>query len=81
MTSTLPQPTTTGPVAASSGLAAEREIAGTAARDPLWQPTEDQLVAVIGQALALKAQAEAALLARIAEAEARGWRAAGVRRR
>lgn len=77
MTTVLDQPAPTGPAGpagpgAPAGLAAARQIVGAAARAELWTLTEDQLVAEIGDALALQAQAEAVLLARVGEADARG---------
>lgn len=57
---------------ALSGLAPARELVGAAAQAPLWQLTDTQLAAEVADALALKAQADAVLLARLGEADARG---------
>ena len=53
-------------------LAAAREAVAVCAQVQLWSLTDRQLAAEVGQALALKAQAEAVLLARLGEADARG---------
>ncbi len=57
---------------AVSGLAHARDVVGVAAGQPLWSLTDRELAAEVGQALALRAQADAVLLARLGEADARG---------
>ena len=54
-----------------SVIDAARDAVGAAYERPLWQCTDDELVEEIGAAVALRAQADAVLLARLAEAEAR----------
>lgn len=58
--------------APESVLGAARRAVGRAVEAPLWACTDEDLAAEIGQALALRAQADAVLLARLAEAESRG---------
>jgi len=57
---------------ALSGLAHAREAVGSAAEAPLWSLTDRELAAEVTDAVALRAQADAVLLARLGEAEARG---------
>ncbi len=57
---------------ALSGLAAARDVVGSAAGQPLWQLTDRQLAMEVADAVALRAQADAVLLARVGEADARG---------
>jgi len=62
-------------------LAQARGAVGAAASVSLWSLTDTQLAAEVGQALALRAQADAVLLARLGEAEARGLARSRVRPR
>ncbi len=55
-----------------SGLADARQVVGAAAGVALWSLTDNQLAAEVADAVALRAQADAVLLARVGEAEARG---------
>ena len=55
-----------------SGLAAARDAVGEAAQQPLWSLTDRQLAVEVAEALALRARADAVLLARLGEADARG---------
>ena len=55
-----------------SGLAGAREAIRAAAETELWSLTDRQLAAEVADAIALKAQADAVLLARLGEADARG---------
>ncbi|MDQ3734397.1 MAG: hypothetical protein M3400_10440 [Actinomycetota bacterium] len=64
-----------------SGLAQARDVVRAAAETELWSLTDRQLAAELADAVALRAQADAVLLARVGEAEARGLAAPGVRRR
>lgn len=57
---------------ALSGLTPARDAAGEAAQQPLWSLTDKELAVEVADALALRAQADAVLLARLGEAEARG---------
>lgn len=59
---------------AVSGLAAARDVVEAAAGEPLWSLSDRELAVQVGQALALRAQADAVLLACLGEAEARGRR-------
>ncbi|MGI8722265.1 MAG: DUF222 domain-containing protein [Geodermatophilaceae bacterium] len=55
-----------------SGLAHARGVVRAAAATELWSLTDRQLAAEIADAVALRAQADAVLLARLGEADARG---------
>jgi len=55
-----------------SGLADARDVVGAAARVELWSLTDHQLAMEVADAVALRAQADAVLLARLGEADARG---------
>jgi len=55
-----------------SGLAHARDMLGAAARVELWSLTDRQLAVEVADAVALRAQADAVLLARLGEADARG---------
>jgi len=55
-----------------AGSAAARDAVRAAAEVPVWSLTDTQLAAEIGQVLALRAQADALLLARLGEADTRG---------
>ena len=55
---------------AVSWLAVARDAVRAAAETGLWVLTDRQLAAELADAVALRAQAEAALLARLGEAEA-----------
>ncbi|MGI8628226.1 MAG: DUF222 domain-containing protein [Geodermatophilaceae bacterium] len=57
---------------AVSGLAQARKAVRAAAGTQLWSLTDTQLTAEVGQAFALRAQADALLLAHLGEADARG---------
>ena len=57
---------------AVSGLGKARDAVRAAAGTQLWALTDTQLAAEISDALALRAQTDAALLARLGEADARG---------
>jgi hypothetical protein len=54
------------------GLAGARDAVGEAAQQQLWSLTDRELAVEVADALALRAQADAVLLARLGEAEARG---------
>ena len=55
-----------------SGLAHARDMLGAAARVELWSLTDRQLAVEVADAIALRAQADAVLLTRLGEADARG---------
>lgn len=57
---------------ATSGLADARDAVGAAAQVQLWSLTDKQLAAEVADAVALRAQVDAVLLARLGEADARG---------
>ncbi len=57
---------------AVSGLGDARAAVLAAARVALWSLTDNQLAAEVADAVALRAQADAVLLARLGEADARG---------
>lgn len=54
-----------------SVIDAAREAVAAACGQPLWQCTDEELAEEISEALALRAQADAVLLARLGEAESR----------
>ena len=57
---------------ALSGLGRARDAMRAVAEVPLWSLTDTELAAEVSDALALRAQADAALLALLGEADARG---------
>ncbi len=57
--------------APESVIGVARDAVAAAYGQPLWQCTDDDLVEEISAALALRAQADAVLLARLAEADSR----------
>jgi len=57
---------------AFAGLAGAREVVGAAADVELWSLTDRELAVEVADAVALRAQADAVLLARLGEADARG---------
>ena len=59
------------------GLGQARDAVRAAAGTQLWSLTDTQHAAEIGDALALRAQTDAVLLARLGEADA-GWPGPGV---
>jgi len=66
---------------ALSGMAAARAAVRAAAEVALWSLTDTQVAAEVGQALALRAQADAVLLARLGRPTPAAWPGRGVRRR